>query len=232
MFCLGFQKIAKKDERPEPLVPMVKGLGAGVLAGTGLGLAATLHGHKKYTPEQSADTYNKIKKHRSLDVHRLDLGSGIPAHAKASWMPTSSGHGMVNLANNANPAVVAHELGHAHHLGNMSKTHRNLHLSSRLVGPAAGIGLAAGLANSKDPDKRKWAPAAVLAGSAPTLYQEGRASVHAVHDLNRHLGRKAALRGAGRLGVAFGSYAAIPAAVAYALHKNNKKLEANNKSRK
>jgi hypothetical protein len=132
-------------------------------------------------------------------------------------------HGTVFVHPSAGPAVMAHELGHAHHMGRMGRKRLQVHGALRKYGPAAGVAGAAGMLMSDDERVQKLAPAAVLAGAAPTLYQEGRASAHAVRDLFKHMKKRPAMKGTAQLVGAFGSYALPYLGAAAGMHLAAKK---------
>jgi hypothetical protein len=243
-----YQELMRRRRHgPSGLAAGAMGLGgsiAGSVAGLPLGAAATLTGG---ATGKENKLFKKITKEHKLKVGRHVLkGDALGEKINAYWRPKGEldrpirglfgksirmgkgrAHGLISYHKSHAPAIMAHELGHARHMGGMSPTHLKAHMYARGLGPLAGLLGAGALASSENEKVNKWAPAAAAAGYAPMLYQEGRASTHAVRDLYKHMGGKAALKGAGRLGLAFGTYAAPAIGSAWAIkHYQKKRKEA------
>jgi hypothetical protein len=92
--------------------------------------------------------------------------------------------------------------------------------------PAGIIGAGALL---KDDKTRKYAPAATAAGFAPTLWQEGKASILATKYVKETEGRRAAKRVAKPLLRAFGTYLALPVGAALGVYTAGKLLDRSKK---
>jgi hypothetical protein len=234
MFHYGFSKVAEtKRERQERIHKSVlygsAGAIAGSVAGTGSALGALVPRSKN--SHLTEDAFHKIKKSDGLHTTSLNMGHDNIVGRVNSSLNYAFGHGpntknpkfVVSTAPSAGPSVMAHEMGHAKHWQGMSSSRMKLHDKLRNFGPYAGIGAGGMMALSDNEKARKFAPVAVLAGSAPMVYQEGVATAHALRNLKKHYGNKVALRGAGRLGLAFGSYVLPPVGIAAGLHYANKK---------
>lgn len=163
--------------------------------------------------------HNKLKLKKTPPMHPLLAAyvpkEGAPPHLR-SQLPE---HGAVLISKSHPEAVVAHEIGHAKDFSKVHKKLRGAYAHSRRAGMLAGLVAGVGLASSKDEDKQKYAPAALVAGHLPTLWQEGAATYHGTKEIARQRGSAKAAKSLIRTLPAFGTYLALPAAGAYGLKK-------------
>lgn len=235
MFTVGFEKTAvskkyrtdneKKRRYADAYGKVFAGAGVGVI-GTGTALVPMITAPAKHDPRKTEAVMSDMTK-----KHRLSLSYGRAPHRLLSNYGESltHPHGHINLHPSGSPAIAAHELGHAVDLGKKGKGYLRLRGYGRRFGPLAGLAGAAGLLHSEDSKKKKLAPAAILLGSAPLLYDEAAATTHALASLKRVGGTKQALKGLAELGPAFASYAAVPVGLAYGFHRAAKHLNEKDK---
>jgi len=113
-------------------------------------------------------------------------------------------------AKNPSPAIVLHELAHAHDMGNSSRG-RTIALVAQVLG---GIGYA-GMSMAARPSISKFAPLVATIGSIPMLYSEGKASVLATKHLMEERGNIEGIRESAKTLVpGFLTYLALPAIAA------------------
>lgn len=229
MFVVGFEKVARRSKKEKsksdrPSAGRIEGRAAagvlgGGLAGTAVGLGTVAKDRTDHKAWDDIHAHMRKKYGLKTRVQSPLFESGFKARMRSHFNPATN---TVVVPHSAGPAVLAHELGHAHHFHRMSPIRKQIHGALRTMGPLAGVGAGLTMARSKDEKKRKWAPAVTALGAAPMLYQEGRATAHALKSMHERLGRKAALRGAGTLLPAFASYALPAAGLAYATRQISK----------
>lgn len=215
----NFSKKKSDDNRPK--TRNAAGLYGGLMvANTGLALPTILK-PGKVSKEESKITGKLVNSGMKRGIKVVDYGAGIPGPAYYE--------GTVYRNHSKSPAMIAHELGHAHYdtnkaTGKVGKYAHKIYLgtggsNSPLPRIAAiGTGIAAGRQkfNAEKEGKKEnkilrhasyLAPTAV---SAPMLISEGAASLKGLQ-LMKQAGANRAMRmkGAGKLGMAFGTYATM-----------------------
>lgn len=215
----SFSKSKSNDNRPK--TRNAAGLYGGLMvANTGLAIP-TLLKPSEVSKEESKITGKLINSGMKRGVKVVDYGAGIPGPAYYG--------GTVYRNHSKDPAMIAHELGHAHYdtnkaAGKVGKYAHKVYLAtggSNSPLPsltAIGTGIAAGRQkfNAEKEGKKEnkalrhasyLAPTAV---SAPMLISEGAASLKGLQ-LMKQAGANRAMRmkGAGKLGMAFGTYATV-----------------------
>lgn len=223
------EKIAKKEEQGGTSIGAFGanylGAALGSLVG---GLAATplvkeIGTDQKITPEMKKKILENLKMDPET-VHHRHTGSpemshyytrrvARPGHPSEATLSPKVRHMVVSPTDRA-PEILAHELGHA----STRPTNRAVKawIAGRVGGPLLGTFASSYMvAQDPDSDAAKWAPAAMGAGFAPTLVDEGIASYRGLRAL-----RAAGLKGEQfrkammSLGKGFGSYAAGAAGAA------------------
>lgn len=178
-----------------------------------------------YSTEFSKETARLIKSFKKR--HGLDTDIIINSLFKnPRYQP---GVGVYIPSAKIHPAITLHELGHAADF----KKFPVAKSIARVGGPVLGMLTSLGLMTSKDPEKRKYAPLAIMGGAAPMLYQEGKATALATRHLIREKGIIEGIKGLRHMGPAWLSYLALPAVLAGSMMAVNKwhekKLEENKK---
>lgn len=127
------------------------------------------------------------------------------------------------LTNLKDISVLAHEAGHAVDFKKFPK----LKLFARTRGPLIGTVAGVGLMVNKDEDINKYAPVAVLAGGAPTIYQEGKASLIGLKEINQVFKKPQAIKSLKTLLLPFLGYLSVYAGPAAGMYIANKIRKAN-----
>ena len=181
--------------------------------------------------------------------------AGIILHKKKGVMPHYSdkptklmgplvgkvfkGKGYIAVDPSAKLSVLAHEAGHATGNPAVKRILQKMYMPSKIYGVAAipflaAAAIAAGDTSFTDSDEERikkltrgqYAMGASTLPYAPVMAEEARATKRGLGMLNKILGRKAALKGLGVLGPAYGTYAmalAAPAIGALALQSRKNK---------
>jgi hypothetical protein len=197
--------------------------------------ARSLSGHR--TSEQEARIFQQhapdVRVYTSMDDLIRDSGvSRLSPEAiklkmeegRAAFAAQMGNKRVAYVPPSAHPAVLAHELGHmTGYFGDKKFNElKRLGMRAQSLGPKAIIGLGtlgaglAGVKNTPEEREKAYRGAQIAAGAgtllhAPTLAEEARASIRAVN-MGRKVGK--GWEYARKLAPAFGTYAAMPVAVA------------------
>jgi len=144
------------------------------------------------------------------------------------FKPLGKLKGVYTPSTKIDPSYLLHELGHGVDYKKFPKTK----LIGRKATGLAGLAASAWLAASDDPERRKWAPVAVVAGATPTLYQEGKASLLALRHLGQEKGTRGVLKGLKHLGPAYATYLGLPAGAALGLALLNRRRNRRDEAKK
>lgn len=243
------EKFAKRDEKQREDARLQKYVGSGSLGGIGLG-ALGFAGAALPKDNLSNDDFFKYVD----DVKNL---TGVPTSASPlegnRFETTKGSHyasnifGGDHIKSRKRLGTLAHEFGHAQSLGKHirnpevfgSKMIKGLEQGARKYGVPLGIGLGATAARSDNDTLNTVAPYVPALMFSPTLLEEAKASGIGLNNIRKLRGNTAMLKEILPLTAAFGSYAAAPLAMGYALKKyidskknhQEKKAEENSKTK-
>jgi hypothetical protein len=213
-------KLSAEDEAStqEKVLKALGGAATPIAVNTGAGVA-----YQAMSPPQTgSEDFSNKKNFRALEKAMGLSGTEHRKHLGGAGMGYVQGRPTVFLPPGVSEATAAHELGHAKNWEAarrlVGSKGRDALLSARLLSMMGGVDSAIPLSAYAAADSdMSWTPAAIQAGLfAPTLVDEGLASLHAArHLVNRH----GLIKGVGRsasLLPAYGTYAALglsPAAI-------------------